>query len=556
MGKKYTDMNQKVKKDFFFLLLVILFTTLPFLNKPFNIDDAQYFEIASWIDINPFNVAKHDFGWLGQQIKGGLIYETSHPILFFYFLNVISKIGHANSEAIYHLIYIFFPILIAVSFYFIAAKFIEKPLYAVLLLLAMPGYLACSHTIMADSPTLSFWLSAVCLYIYGLDGRKKCLYLTMVPVFFALGFSYQSLSLIPLLLFWALIKRQISWKTLLPVIIPAGIFFGYLAIIYKMHGVFPFFANIRDYNIKNLILSPNYSQTLGLKTIYIFSSVGSMLLIPSILFLSMELKASKGKLIILGGVIFCFLISLEFISDYSFFYKFLFSIYFISGFFIIVKSFSGLKKNLKIYGKNMDAMAPFFSVWCLGIIFYNIFIMPMGAIRFLLPLFPPLILLFLKKFEIDTKWRHQKKILVVFFAQMAFSLSVARADYEFASIYKDFSKTIPTLVSEKDHDIYFSGEWGFRYYMKKEGYIYFLNEHHSPKTGDFIIQPTLAYFEQRPESVASRLKLIKTKDYKGDIPLRLFNFEAKGGFWSHDHGLLPISIGNNIIESFKIYQVS
>ncbi|MHB1361930.1 MAG: hypothetical protein ACYCW5_04945 [Thermoleophilia bacterium] len=119
--------------------------TLPFINQPFNQDDRDFVEFAraSANDITRLSIENYTYE--GKYFKN---YRDPHGPLLTTYLGVPLRMGAAESEALFHGLYLIFPLIGAFSMYYLARRFTRHALFAALLLLFTPGFLVLSHTLM------------------------------------------------------------------------------------------------------------------------------------------------------------------------------------------------------------------------------------------------------------------------------------------------------------------------------------------------------------------------------------------------------------------------
>jgi len=75
-------------------------------------------------------------------------------------------------------------------------------------------------------------------------------------------------------------------------------------------------------------------------------------------------------------------------------------------------------------------------------------------------------------------------------ASLAFLL--ARADYQFANIYREFASMFHETYSAGQHRVWFAGEWGLRAYLEGSGGEELGRRDARPRPGDILAVPSLA----------------------------------------------------------------
>ena len=358
--------------------------------------------------------------------------------------------------------------------------------------------------------------------------------------------SYQALFLIVLLsvllIFNNNLRSKCHWFPILFIAITLIIwsvinvyFVGYPHILYAFRTS----DNIASFNLIKFIV----------KAISDISAIGGATVFAPFLFIGFFEK--RLDFIKLGFLlIFAFFSIFFFASDYSHFYKLLFIIFFLTGAFTTLKIF-------EILIKSKNKMDIFLSTWYILFLICIILFLPFGCVRYTIPLIPPLIILFIKTSKNNFKTEKAFKIfcsLGIIFTLLLGTL-VAYADFEYAGVYRTFARSLESKYKSKTNNIWFTGEWGFRYYMEDKGYKYLIPVDNSPKEGDIVVIPTLPCPIALHSDLQARLKIIDTTIFHSNFPIRVMNREAHAGFYSDGWGLLPYSFSTVPLETFKIYQV-
>ena len=198
-------MKEKTKHILFIIIFVFVLA-MPFSNKAYHIDDTVFLYISNQILKDPLRPYSFVFEWGSH--SGELATHVLDTPLVPYYIALVSWL-FGKTEIILHVSFILFQILAGVSFYFIARKFIKWPLTAALIMLATPTFLVSSQNLMLDVPMHSLFLSAVALFIYGVDqNNHKFLFFGS----FVAGLAYlakpNAIFIIPILLFYCFIKNK------------------------------------------------------------------------------------------------------------------------------------------------------------------------------------------------------------------------------------------------------------------------------------------------------------------------------------------------------------
>ena len=537
------------------LIIVVAFTlllTLPFIFRPFHMDDAGFLELARARQDNPLAVTLEDYTFFGQENE---TFVDTHPPLVSTYQAILIALTGSESEVVLHLGFLVFPLTAAVSMYFLSRRFTRHALLVTLMLIGSPGALVMSHGLMSDMPGLSMWLLSIALYIYGLERRSQALIvLCALALTCGVFISYQVLSVIPLLLVYAYFMRQLSLLSILPFILPLSAFVSYFFWHHSTNGIFP--------RLSYGVGEPLAWYSIIQKIVSVALALGGALIFTGVLM--RVLLRRQWDLAVYATFLIPMWIAMlvqYLMGEYTFASMILAVLFMPVGILLLYQLYGDGWRLLR--GTNGKQLADnvFLLLWVSGVIFYAVFLLPYSSIRYMLPMFPPIILLFVRL--VDSHFAQSARIarnilLSAVILSSAVALLVAGADYELASTFQRFARTdgerLGGEAAVEGGSVWFVGEFGFRYYMEQEGFIE-LPEESLVATGDLIIQSPLTDPRAFWPKLAYRLKLVDTIAYGGNIPLRTINFGSKAGFYGHFWGLLPFSISTGSLEEFLVYRV-
>src|SRR3989344_4172244 len=187
------------------IAVFILTLTVPFSNKAYHMDDVSFIYIADQILKDPLRPYSFTVEWGGGTKQA--IHLNDTPLVSYYISLITLLFG--RSEANLHLSFIIFHMIAGISFYFLAKRFVRKPLMATLLLVATPTFLVNSHNLMFDVPVLSLLLLAMVLFIRGVDKEDhKFLFFGS----FVAGLAYltkpTAIVIVPLMAFYCFANKK------------------------------------------------------------------------------------------------------------------------------------------------------------------------------------------------------------------------------------------------------------------------------------------------------------------------------------------------------------
>ena len=535
------------------VLIVAVFTLLlmlPFLARPFHMDDAGFIELARAKLAEPLQTVLHDYTFFGQENEEFL--DTHPPLVPSYIALVIKVAGESETAA--HIAFLVFPLIAAISMYFLARKYTRHSLLAALMFIATPGAMVMSQGLMSDMPGVAFWLAAVTLYLYALD-RNRLWMMALCGVMLTLGVfaSYQVLSVIPLLFVYALLRRRLSLVAILPFVLPLSSFASYAVWHYSVLGMLPRFS----YGVG----APLAWYSIVQKGASVFATVGGALVFFPVL-MRVLLGKSWDFAVYLAFVVPLWVAALfQFLTgNYSAGAAVMSILLIPLGILLLYQIFADGWQRLEDHISEKQAGDFMLLIWLAGVLFYLVVLMPYASVRYLLPAFPPLILLFVRLVEdrIGSERAIKGILAAAVLTTAGLGFLVAVADYQLAAANRDFAQNegarYGRIAAEEGHQVWFVGEFGFRYYMEQQGFKELPKDTQIPE-GDLVIQSPLADPRPFSEELERRVELIDTVGYAGPLPVRTISFSAKAGFYGHFWGILPWSVDFGNVEEYLVYKV-
>ena len=159
-------------KNLLLIAAIVLALNLPFIAKPMHLDDPLWIYTARWILKDPAHPYSYNREWPSQ--KGIATSLEDPPLISYYIALVITLFG--EREAALHISFMIFPLIAAISMYYLGKKFTRNPLNPALCLATSVVFVVMSNHIMQDIPVLSFIILSLALFIYGVDCGKMGYY--------------------------------------------------------------------------------------------------------------------------------------------------------------------------------------------------------------------------------------------------------------------------------------------------------------------------------------------------------------------------------------------
>jgi 4-amino-4-deoxy-L-arabinose transferase-like glycosyltransferase len=207
---------------------------LPFLGKAFTIDDPVFLWTARRIAEHPLDPYGFSVHWYERSLPMWLV--NKNPPLASYFLALAGRILGWSEPAL-HLSFLVPAAAAIAGTYRLARRVSPRPLLAAMATLAAPVFLVSSTNVMSDTPLLAFWVWALLLWIEGLDrdSAGRLLAASFLAAAAALT-KYFGMSLIPLMALYALLRRSRRALWLPPLLVPLAVLAGYHAWTRQLYG--------------------------------------------------------------------------------------------------------------------------------------------------------------------------------------------------------------------------------------------------------------------------------------------------------------------------------
>ncbi len=559
---------RQYRTELLLTLLVALFT-LPFINQAFHIDDRLYLEVAEHALENP--AFPYDYPLLFEGLWAPDGASHSHLPLTVYYMALVMILTGSRHEWVFHLFFMVFPLIAAFSFYDLARRYLRNPLIAAFLLLASPVFLTLGHNLMTDVPMLAFWLLALSRYLRLLsgEGSKTDMLLLATALLCSAFMSLLTVGLIILLVSGLLTRRFLDtslrsnirrlnnspysrndysppawiwWVVLLLPLLLWAAWYGRAWLHYDRFVLVNTFMHMEKRETLDLAL-------VGTKLLSFLLNIGGLFCFPLLIWACPKHKTGWifTTLVLVGSLASPFI----FLGGWALFYKLLFSLFLVTGILLFVEV---LRQASTFTVENL-----ILAFWFLGILLTCLLLFYAGSARYVLLALPPAILLVTGKME--TRFPGGTIPLplsaVIVACTLAYSIPISCADYEFAGAYRNDAKELCAKYKEEGKTIWFTGEWGFRHYMEKNGATIIPRNSVEARIGDLIIKPYIASPWVTLYDGNEYCRLVEQVPVRTILPLRILDFSSHAGFYSSGWGLLPFSWNSGQHwEWFNIFEVT
>ena len=558
------------------IVLVVAATYLPFLHQAFHIDDRIYLQVADQILDNP--LFPYDFDALYEGFVAPDAASHSHLPLTSYYIAALQLLSGDQSEWILHLAFLIFPILAALSFYELAGHFVTFPGIAAALLTSSTSFMVLSHTIMPDVALLSLWLVAMAAFFRLID-QPESRWSPIVCYAAILGAAFMSLLTVALLLLlvsYALLQQRrssIDWKRVLTMAgLPLLLWF-----LWYLRAYLHYERMVLVNTVLHMEQRAAFDWSLiGTKSLSFLLHLGGTFLFPVAIWAGLA-----GKKTYKWSLVFFFLVFIPVYGwkpDWQWLQVFLFAVFVTTGALALGRllwtavvlakaSLAGkvLSARELFWGAKEDAGAPWCAekVWVLflwlgGILFSCALVFYSGSARYPLLGLPPFLLLWQMALESRPGLRARGALVLLpcLLVTLPYSLAVAVADYGFANSYRLESNRLAGELKDRNATVWYTGEWGFRYYMEQIGARALTKVGTGPRAGDLIVKPYVALPWVTLYDSQQYSQHVEERPFQARYPLRILDFHSEAGFYSTAWGILPFSWSTNPRwEWLNVYEV-
>jgi 4-amino-4-deoxy-L-arabinose transferase-like glycosyltransferase len=544
--------NKRQRVHYLLLAVAVLACLVPFSGKAFNVDDTLFIYVARQIIQHPLDPFGFKVNWFLDAVP--IAHETKNPPLASYY--IAAAAGFVGwSERALHFAFLLPALAVILGTYRLAQRLTNSPLLAAAATLLTPAFLVSANSVMCDTMMLALWLWAIIFWIEGLQPEKPH-YLAISAILITLCAltKYFGMALIPLLAAYSLARQRPlgswAWYLLLPILALTG-YQRWTKAVYGLRMI------SEAAHMSTGVRQTRQSSALA-KALVDLSFIGGCTL-PALTLAPMVWPRKKLLAVCVASAIAGFLISRGRIGLGEMLWPFdFYRHWFLVGVqltLFIAAGFSVLMLAAADAWKRKDADSLLLMLWVGGTFIFTGFLNWAINARSVLPLIPAAGILLARRVDMrratSLRWRPAMLAIPLAVAGAA-SIWLTWADTELANS----ARTAATLIEQKTWNhpgtIWFTGHWGFQYYMESFGARAVAVDDPPQRRGDFIAMASNdRLFEMRPEFVGS-CDVIQ-------IPMRLgittIQRELGSGFYSSDLGPLPFAIGPVPPERYELIRL-
>lgn len=536
------------RRECVLLAICVLLLCGIFLGKAYNIDDPLTVWTAQRIAAHPADFYGFHINWYGTFSPMPLI-DLNPPGTAYYLapFGIISK-WH---ESALHIAIAFASTALILGIYFLARQMNGHQLTAAVFALVCPGVFVSMGTVMTDLPMTALWVWVILLWRLGLENERPGLNAAAgVLIGLAALVKYFAMSLIPLLFVYTLFfgrKRRLAW-----LLIPVAILIIFELYTWHFYGTGHLRIIAGQAERYYSVSTVNYGRKFLTGLTFLGAGAAPALFVAPLLWRNRKIFWIAAATV---AIITIFLkqsgwqpSEVQISFGWGFWIQY--CICLLSGIHIVALFAAELW-----HCRDRDALL--FCLWLGGVFFYSVVIYHLVNIRVILPAFPAVALLCARRLNnvqaecglsVRRRTVHAAVVWAAFFVSLGLSLCVACADISLANS----SRTAAEIIApeKRSGSTWFSGHWGFQYYMEARGAKPIDVNHQDFQPGDTVATPLNAsnIFLTRPR--------VAFTDQSFELPVlrwvTTMRAERGAGFHADLWGPLPFVFGPVPVERYQV----
>lgn len=533
-----------VRRPEWLLAAVVLIALVPFLTKPFNIDDPLFVWIAKHIQSHPGDPYGFKVNWYGFDWP---MWETTmNPPLACYYLSIAGSVLGWSEPAL-HAAFVLPAIATIVGAWRLARRLCSRPVYAAILTLFTPVFLVSATTLMCDVMMLAFWIWALVFWLEGAE-RNSAGRIAAAACLIVLASltKYFGACLIPLVAVWSVARKQPVKQWFGWLAAPVLALVGYQLATRAVYGQ-GLLAHAADYASavhKSSILSRVSSLVSGLA--FTGGCLAPSTLFAPFLWRRRDLLIGAAASLLVTGAL-CYVARNSFADRLTPLEMAQLLFWAIGGVGLLALAIADLWQR-------RDADSLLLACWIGGTFVFAVFCNWIINSRSILPMALPAAMLVMRRLErpakgglVWTRWA----LVAPGVLGGALAVWVAIADYLFAQAPAMAAQAVCNNYRHEGSRLWFQGHWGFQYYMEQGGGTALDLQHLHVAEGDSIAMPNR---NTNVEPLKGRFAELATITVPvGGAGMSTMYKPAGSGFYASITGPLPFAFGPEPEQVVKVF---
>ncbi len=551
---KRRGVTDKIKRwaaahPYWLLTFVTLAALMPFLARPFNIDDPLFIWMARQIREHPLNPYGFNAEWGWTMFPMWKVMDN--PPFTGYFI-ALASVVFGWSEIGLHLAFVLPAVAAILGIYRLANKFSERPVLAALLVLFTPVFMVSSLTVMCDVTMMAFWVWAVVFWTEGLAEEKTGkLISTGILIALAEMTKYYGACLIPLLAVHGLVSRRPARRWAIVLLVPVAVLCAYQYATHHFYGEGLLDQAVGYSNFSKKFYGFSKLQNGLIALSFTGGCLASAVFFTPLLWPKRQWTLAAGTMAGLAAAVFSYS---ALWAKYPALAGGILTSEKIQMVFWATGGVCILALAAASLWRQRDNRSLLLFLWVVGTFIFAGFCNWTINARSILPLAPAVAILVVR--QLDLKLPREAKtwspgIIAGLIASCALAWAVAMSDFSIACATRQSAQEICDKYGSGPWTLWFQGHWGFQYYMEKLG-ASALDVKNSPlKPGDLIVEPPNNTNTQILD--AQKSKIVETFTVTGAQCLATFNTRVGGGFYASAYAPLPFAFGPVPADEVVVY---
>jgi hypothetical protein len=533
------------------LAIVCILSLAPFVTKAYHIDDTLFLKLARQIQKHPLDFFGFEVNW--HFFPEPMSQVTRNPPLWGYALAAAARVLGYGEIGLH--VFAMVPAVLAIwGTYRLAERCTAQPMLAAISTIFMPAFLVSSTSVMCDTAMLALWMWSL---VFWMEGIRLASAPRLVCAGLLIGLcaltKYFGISLVPLLLVYALYVRRRVSPELAALLIPIIMFGAYQVLTYALYG--------QNLLYEALVFASAVQTTAGTyaslwwRLLVGLSFLGGSTL--GVLFFApffIKVRTLVYWAFSIAAVAWLIHLSYPATNIYpSIIAPRTKAIVLAHQAVFATVGIGVITLALADWWRHRDPISIMLWLWVIGVYLFTAAINWTANVRSILPAVPAVAILMARAADragIRMTW---SKSFAPVLATGIIALMVAYADEKLADASRNGARDIMASLSGRPGRVWFEGHWGFQYYMEQAGATAVdENKMDEIKKGDFVVIP-MQNADIR-DLLADQFRLTASPKIEACEWCATQDRRAGAGFYASGEGPVPFVFARVPPQDFKVYE--